>query len=122
MSKQKETAATANSDGNEFRHFIVITDDEAQLQAFADLYRMGITKEQIEIILSTVRLNVGISAQPSLDTLFKGLQYIVSDWLAFNQVSYEASDKLMEMLFDNWKNHQAMRQMFSESLRKPKQE
>lgn len=72
MDNQKETAATANSDGHEWRHFIPITDNKEQLQAFADLYRQGITKEQMTLILSTVRLNfeaLSISAQPLLDSL-----------------------------------------------------
>lgn len=72
MNEQQETATTANSDGHEWRHFIPITSNDDQLQAFADLYRKGITKEQITLVLSTVRLNfeaVGISAQPLLDSL-----------------------------------------------------
>lgn len=67
---QKETATT--SSGEKLNHFIPLTDNEEQLQAFANLYYCGITKQQITLILSTVRLNfeaLGISPQPLLDSL-----------------------------------------------------
>ena len=72
MDEQKETTTTVNSDGQLFRRFIPITNDDDQLQAFASLYRKGISKEDIILILTTVRINydaLGISPQPLLNSL-----------------------------------------------------
>ena len=72
MSEQKETITTANSDGQGFRRFIPITNDNEQLQAFASLYEKGISKEDMILILTTVRISydaVGISPQPLLNSL-----------------------------------------------------
>lgn len=53
-------------------HFILLTDNKDQLQAFVDLYHKGITKKDMTLILSTVRLNfeaLNISPQPLLKSL-----------------------------------------------------
>ena len=72
MSEQKETTTTANSDGQRFRYFVPITNDDEQLRAFASLYQKGISKEDMILILTTVRISydaVGISPQPLLNSL-----------------------------------------------------